>query len=153
MEMIAKDIENLILDCNNDIGEKNIGINYLEKLKYLLIDKIKIKNINFPSDLKSSLDAKIEKKFGNNYLIINIKNNNDPLTKIKNIIKNDYLTIVLQGFITLDIHSPQKKNYIKLFQNNGIVLTQGTQISQNFSKNTILLDILNIKNDFNIEVQ
>ena len=40
MESFFKEIDNLIIASNKEINEKILGINYLEKLKFSLIEQI-----------------------------------------------------------------------------------------------------------------
>ena len=40
MENFFKEIDNFIIESNKEINEKILGINYLEKLKFSLIEKI-----------------------------------------------------------------------------------------------------------------
>ena len=41
MEHLIVEIDNIISNCNNKINDKIIGVNYLEKLKFFLIDSLK----------------------------------------------------------------------------------------------------------------
>ena len=41
MKKYFDEINNILSDCNNQINENIVGLNYLEKLKYLLIEKIR----------------------------------------------------------------------------------------------------------------
>ena len=41
MEQLILEIDSVISNCNNKINDKIIGVNYLEKLKFLLIDSLK----------------------------------------------------------------------------------------------------------------
>ena len=40
MENFFKEIDKSIIQCNKEINDKILGINYLEKLKFSLIEKI-----------------------------------------------------------------------------------------------------------------
>ena len=54
MENFFKEIDNFIIESNKEISEKILGINYLEKLKFSLIEKIKGLNINSYEDIQIS---------------------------------------------------------------------------------------------------
>ena len=47
MSVLIKEISNIITSNNNTINENIVGINYLEKLKYLLIDNLKNRKYRF----------------------------------------------------------------------------------------------------------
>ena len=99
-----QDIDNIVSDCINQINDKILGINYLEKLKYLLIDKLKTLNLSNEKNIKNFKQKEIKKIFGGNNLLIKFIFNKESLSKIKTITTNDYLCIVLFGFKSLEIH-------------------------------------------------
>ena len=70
MEDFIKDFDNIISASNNQINDKILGINYLEKLKYLLIDKLKTLNISNEKNFKNFEKKEIKRKFGVNDLLI-----------------------------------------------------------------------------------
>ena len=41
MEHLIVEIDSIISNCNKKINDKIIGVNYLEKLKFFLIDSLK----------------------------------------------------------------------------------------------------------------
>ena len=150
MEDFIQDFDNIISVSNNQINDKILGINYLEKLKYLLIDKLKILNLSNEKNIKNFEQKEIKRKFGVNNLLIKFIFNKESLSKMKTITTNDYLCIVLFGFKSLEIHENldfKKSQSLNLFPKTGIVISKDTLISESISKDTILLDIFNIKND------
>ena len=150
MENLIQDFNDIISASNNQINDKILGINYLEKLKYLLIDKLKILNISNEKSFRNFEQKEIKRKFGVKDLLIKFIFNTQSLSKIKTITPNDYLSIVLFGFKSLEIHRNldfKKSQSLNLFPKTGIVISKDTLISESISKDTILLDIFNIKND------
>ena len=146
MENFMQDIDNIISESNNQINDKVLGVNYLEKLKYLLIDSLK--NIKIPSfnEIKSNA---ILKTHGANNLKINIENYSSSLSKIKNKISSDYLCIVLQGTKSIEFHDILNSKYtnkLNIFPFTGVVLSNNTIISESISNDTILMDIFNFRN-------
>ena len=63
MENLIKDIQNIITESNNQINDKILGVNYLERLKYLLIDKLK----NFKINSKENIESLQNKEIKNQY--------------------------------------------------------------------------------------
>ena len=146
MSDLFKEIENIISDCNNNIESNILGINYLEKLKYFLIDKIKEFETIDINIIQKSNNQEIRKKFNQNNLIISIFSNLDPLLKIKQNVENDILCIVIEGYKSLkifkDINSKDAHS-INLFSKMGIVLSKNMIISQSIGKKSFILYIEN----------
>ena len=140
-----QDIDTIISESNNQINDKILGVNYLEKLKYLLIDSLKNIKISSFNEIKSN---EILKTYGANNLKIKIENYSSSLSKIKNKISSDYLCIVLQGtkFIEFnDILNSKYSNKLTIFPFTGVVLSNNTIISESISNETVLLDIFNLR--------
>ena len=151
METLIQNIDSIIIECNKRINENILGINYLEKLKYYLIDSLKLHKI---SSFEECKNTEITKIYGKNHLLISIENFSDSLSKIKNVISNDYLCIVLIGGKFLEIYSNSKhkiSNNLNLFPFTGIVLSQNTVVNESISKETILLNIYHINEKTDIE--
>jgi len=154
MQDLTKYIDNIVYESSTQINDKVLGVNFLEKLKYLLIDKIKLFNKNFIKNIENYQNNKTAKKYGENYLLIKVKTNSDSVSTIKNIVSNDYLSIVVHGSKSLKIYensSSKKSFFLNCVTNTGIVISKDTVISESISKNTILLDIINIKDNINVE--
>lgn len=154
MEDLIQDIHNIISESNNQINDKILGVNYLEKLKYLLIDKLKTFKITSIKNIENLQNKELKISFNQNNLLIKFENYSNPISRIKNTIQNDYLCIVLNGSKSIKIHenlhSTQSQS-VNLFSNSGIVLSKTTVISESISKQTILINIFNIKHDRDIE--
>ena len=88
MNVLIKEINDIIEKNNSKINENIVGIIYLEKLKYLVIDNLKDGQDKFTlDDLVAALEKKnnqsIEFKFKNQSLFLSINLYNNPLSKIK----------------------------------------------------------------------
>ena len=87
MNVLIKEINDIIEKNNSTINENIIGLNYLEKLKYLVIDNLKDGQDKFTlDDLVATLEKKnnqsIEFKFKNQSLFLSINLYNNSLSKI-----------------------------------------------------------------------
>ena len=145
MENFMQDIDSIISESNNQINDKILGINYLEKLKYLLIDSLKNLKISSFDQIKSN---EILKTYGENILKIRIENYSSSLSKVENKISSDYLCIVLQGTKSIEFHDILNfkfSNKLNIFPYTGIVISNNTIISEYISNETVLLDIFNFK--------
>ena len=154
MEDLIQYIHNIISESNNQINDKILGVNYLEKLKYLLIDKLKTFKITSIKDIENLQNEEIRITHSQNNLLIKFESNSNPLSKIKNIIHDDCLSIILNGSKSIRIHEnldSSESQPINLFPNTGIVLSKATVISESISKETILINIFNIRGDIDIE--
>ena len=153
MENLLQDIDNIISLCNKQINEKVQGINYFESLKYLLINKLKEKNLNL--DFSNNISSKsISHSHGCNNFKFQLEYNKQSISKIKNTLNNINLSIVLSGKKSIQLFENKdsdKSIHINLHKFMGVVLPENTIISENLSKNTIILDILSIKSNSDIE--
>ena len=88
MNDLIKEVNDIIETNNSEINENIVGVNYLEKLKYLVIDKLKDDKDKFTlDDLVASLTEKnnqsIKFNFKNRSLFLSINLYKNPLSKIK----------------------------------------------------------------------
>ena len=102
MNVLIKEINDIIEKNNSKINENIVGLNYLEKLKYLVIDNLKDGQDRFTlGDLVAALEKKnnqsIEFKFKNRSLFLSINLYKNPLSKIKLCYDNDTLSVVIKG--------------------------------------------------------
>ena len=159
MNDLIKKINDIIEKNNSEINENIVGINYLEKLKYLVIDKLKDgQNIFALDDLVAVLTEKnnqsIKFKFKNRSLILSINLYKNPLSKIKLCYDNDTLSVVINGVkkISLfDLHNKKRKVSLSIFKNMGIVLSENTITSEKIAAGSIIMDIISEKKAMNIE--
>ena len=144
-----QDIDTIISDCNDQINDKIFGINYLEKLKYLLIDRMKNYEI---ISIDNLVNIEISKKFSENQLLINFENYPNSISKIKTDVSHDYLCIVLRGNKVLKVFNNIDSitcNELVISKNTGIVLTKKTIIDELIAKNTLLMNVYYINNSEN----
>ena len=149
-------IDGIISDCNNKINDKIFGVNYLEKLKFFLIDSLKENDFSSFNNISNENVTDFNKTYGENNLVITIQQYQESLTKIKNECINDLLSVVLKGFISLDIYQNKKENElcsISLFPKMGIVLSKNTFISEKITKDSLILKIVNIRDTSNINIE
>ena len=156
MEHLILEIDNIISNCNNKINDKIIGVNYLEKLKFFLIDSLKENDFSSFDNISNETYTELNKTYGENNLVITIQQYQESLSKINNECINDLLNVVLQGFISLDIYQNHKENELyslSLFPKTGIVLSKNTFISEKIIKDSLILKIVNIRDTSNINIE
>ena len=70
MEHLIVEIDSIISNCNNKINDKIIGVNYLEKLKFFLIDSLKENDFSSFDNISNETYTELNKKYGENNLLI-----------------------------------------------------------------------------------
>ena len=159
MNDLIKKIDYIIEINNSKINENIVGINYLEKLKYLVIDNLKNgQDKLILDDLVTTLEKKnnqsIKFKFKNRPLFLSINLYKNPLSKIKLCCNNDTLSIVINGvkkILLFDLYDKKKKISLPIFKNMGIVLSENTITSEKIEASSIIMDIVSEKKAMNIE--
>ena len=159
MNVLIKEINDIIENNNSKINENIVGINYLEKLKYLVIDNLKNRQDKFTLDnlavaLKKKNNQSIKFKFKNRLLFLSINLYKNPLSKIKLCYDNDTVSVVINGVkkISLfDLYDKKKKVSLSIFKNMGIVLSENTITSEKIAAGSIIMDIVSKKKAMNIE--
>ena len=159
MNVLIKEINDIIEKNNSKINENIVGINYLEKLKYLVIDNLKDGQDKFTLDglveaLKKKNNQSIKFKFKNRSLFLSINLYKNPLSKIKLCYNNDTLSVVINGVkkISLfDLYDKKKKVSLSIFKNMGLVLSENTITSEKIAAGSIIMDIVSEKKAMNIE--
>ena len=160
MNTFIQKIEDIILENNNVINKNIIGINYLEKLKYLVINNLKDKQDksaidNLVADLKKKNNQSIKFEFKNQTLMLSINLYKDSLSKIKSFYSNDTLSIVINGIKVIsifDLHVKRKKISLFISKNMGLVLSENTTTSEKITASSIILDIVSEKKAINVEI-
>ena len=152
MNNLMQDFDNIILDITEGISDQLMGVGYLEKIKYPIIDKFK--SIDFEK-IELKKDYKFSYKNQNNNISVEMINNLDSASKIKNVVQDDYLSIVLKGSKTIQIYENMESSNcatLNLYSNLGIVFCKDTIISEMISRDCILLDLYNTKLNNDIEI-
>ncbi len=148
MESFFEEIDKLIIASNKQINEKILGINYLEKLKFSLIEKIIELNIKSYEDIKNFHEVK---EYNNIKLGIKFNNYNEALSRLKSNLPNDNLCIILRGLKTFKIKNNQESKNFTLFPNMGITLPSKTIINESIAKQSSIIDIFNLNDNLGIE--
>ncbi len=159
MNDLIKKIDYIIEINNSKINENIVGINYLEKLKYLVIDNLKDGQDKFtPDDLVAAFKKKnnqsIKFIFKNRSLSLSINLYKNPLSKIKLCYDNDTLSVVINGVkeISLfDLYDKKRKVSLSIFKNMGLVLSENTITSEKIAAGSVIMDIISEKKVVNIE--
>jgi hypothetical protein len=159
MNDLIKEINDIIEKNNSKINENIVGINYLEKLKYLVIDNLKDGQDKFtPDDLVAAFKKKnnqsIKFIFKNRSLSLSINLYKNPLSKIKLCYDNDTLSVVINGVkeISLfDLYDKKRKVSLSIFKNMGLVLSENTITSEKIAAGSVIMDIISEKKVVNIE--
>ena len=148
MDSFFKEIDKFITASNKQINEKILGINYLEKLKFSLIEKIIDLNIKSYEDIKNFQEIK---EYNNIKLSIKFNNYNEALSRLKSNLPNDNLCIILRGLKTFKIKNNQESKNFTLFPNMGITLPSKTIINESIAKQSSIIDIFNLNENVGIE--
>ena len=157
MSVLIKEINNII--NNNIINENIVGTNYLEKLKYLVINNLKDSQNkssinNLVDELKKKNNQSIKSEFKSQSLKLSINWYKDSLSKIKSCYNNDVLFIVISGIkmISLfDLHDNKKKVSLPILKNMGLFLSKNTIANENITAGSIILDIISEKKAMKVE--
>ena len=149
MDSFEEFLDNLLIEINNSIDEKIVGTNYLENIKFQLIEKLSVLEKNIVEGFIFELSAKklFSKKHDFNTRSINYSINyiENSISQIKHIIENDTLYIVLNGvkiISVFDSKKPIKSIIINMTKNMGVVLSQNTIINENINKKSTILTII-----------
>ena len=148
MESFFKEIDKIIIASNKEIKEKIVGINYLEKLKFSLIEKIMDLNIKSYEEIKNFQEIK---EYNNIKLSITLNHYNEALSKLKNPIPNDNLCIILRGLKTFTITNNKESKDFTLYQNMGITLPSKTNVNESIAKQSTIIDIFSLNENLGIE--
>ena len=151
MNQLMENIDKSISMHCEQIGKKASIINFLDSLKFILVDEIK--KIEIPSYSEND-GQEFNKNFGDNDLSVICKYYSDQLSKIKSPITKDYLSIVVSGQKSIRVFDNQSatiSSSLNLFKNMGLVLPKNTIISELISKETFIIDV--ISNNKNIDIE
>lgn len=140
-------IDNIISNCINQIDAKIKGVNFLEKLKYSIIDEFK--SFNFLDFSKTNaLSHKINNE--NKTFMVEITKFNENFSKIKKILENEKLYITLNGskkIIIKDKVDSLKSNEVFLPRLTGLVLAKNCTFDEVIIKDSIILSISLVENN------
>lgn len=140
------DLSNLInvtiKDEISNINHKIKGIVFLEILKYKIIESFKEKLViksNNKNDLMQNIVIDDEFRKVETKLIFN----ETPITYLNSKINKDMLVICLRESLSINIENPNNKKNLnfKCSDYSGVVIPKDCNISINFDKNSIILEI------------
>ena len=141
MEILVKNIFDIIIIEINTINNKVKGLNFLEILKIRAIEKL----LPLINQQKSIFDQNfdIEKELEKN-IFISIKYFTKPFSISKKIIEFDSLFISFNENSNFDIYQDEKKySSISLYKNNGVSLPSSSVVTCRYNKNVLLLEVQN----------
>tara|TARA_B100001245_G_scaffold223648_1_gene196813 strand:- start:323 stop:778 length:456 start_codon:yes stop_codon:yes gene_type:complete len=148
--MVTFDItlDELLIEINQSINEKIIGTNFLELLKFELIEKFKVLEKNDLNSLKlmPTDGAVLEKEIdlNNRKIKYKVEYFDKSISKIKEKIDNNYLWLILEGLKSITIYDfnyEDKSIFSNLSKNMGIVLSLNTVITSRIAEKSIILSI------------
>ena len=153
MDIILKVIVAIIKEETKNINKKIYGTTFLEILKEKILnrqDQIFLNNIQMQNsniDLKENINID-EKKF---FFKLSFFQNPKSLIKFK--LNKNFLLIVFNELIRIDIFNQNNQKYINVSLKPfmGITLSKGTVCNLNFPKNSLILQLETDDIDFDIE--
>jgi len=157
MDTLNKKIQDIVINNSKLINNNIIGINFLDRLKYLLIENNDLFEDLLFQDLKEKgEDSEIKNQFDidNGSFLSSLNFYSKSVSKINNSLKIDTFFLIINGLNNLEIFdtiNKKKSTFLNLSPKMGIVLTENTVISQKIAKGTIILEIAAIKKSLNVE--
>ena len=145
MNDFSKQLENVIIDQVNFLNKKIKGINFLELLKFNLIENIKplLKNNAFDQTKEFIYKFNIDNE---NFLIeAKIIFIDKPSSILKKVLIKDTLLISLKEVIKIDVFNTEKSKEIDSFTIlplMGVCLSEKTIVNLKFLKNCFYLEII-----------
>jgi len=155
MQEISKQIENVVIEQVNLLNKKIKGINFLELLKFNIIEKIKPLLENYTFDHTKDFVNKIKINNDNTLIEIKIIFIDKPSSILKKVLLKDTLLISLKEVIQIDVIDNEKRKEIKSFSIlplMGVCLSEKTHINLNFLKNCFYLEVKCEDNVKNIDI-
>ena len=145
MEILVKNISDIIVSEVNSVNDTVRGLNYLEILKVNIIEKCLPLIIKQKFSLEKNLD--FEKNIDKD-LFISIKYFSSSLSISKKNIDYDSLFVSFNESTNFDIYKDEKKyTSILLHKNNGISVPRNSIVNLNYNKYVLLLELQNKNTD------
>ena len=144
MEKITKDISEIIAGEIKTINDKVRGLNFLELLKAGIIEKLLelVNKQKFPLD--QLIEYQNEIKEDSRHINISISYFLNSMFISKKKIDNDSLFISLNELSNFDIFRDNKEfTSLVLYKNTGLSLPKDTVLNAKYSKNLLLVEIIN----------
>ena len=144
MEKITKDISEIVADEIKTINDKVRGLNFLEHLKAVIIEKLLelVNRQKFPLD--QLIEYQNEIKEDSRHINISISYFLNSMSISKKKIDNDSLFISLNELSNFDVFKDNKEfTSLVLYKNTGLSLPKDTVLNAKYSKNLLLIEITN----------
>ena len=144
MDTLIKDINDIVITEANAINHKIQGLNFLEILKFSLLEKIVplLKDNKSLAKITSNLSE--EFKSDNRFINILINYYKQPFSFSKKIIQEDSLFISFNETSNIDIYEDNKNfTSVVIYKNTGISLPKETLINSKFNQNVLILEVRN----------
>ena len=148
MEILAKDISQIIITEVKNINDKVKGLNFLELLKANILESLSelVNKQIFSLDNILNYENEINQDSRNIKISINYFKNSSVETK--KTISNDSLLVSFNETTNLDIYANEKNcTSISLYKNTGISLPKDTVINSQYNKNLLLIEIINFEKE------
>ena len=153
MDIILKEIVEIIKEETENINKKIYGTTFLEILKEKILnsqDQINLKNLQMQNsnvDLEQVINV-LDKKF-----IFKLFFYKNPKSLLKFKLNKNILFIVFKEFVKIDILNRNTQKYINfnLKPMMGVTLSKGTVCNLNFPKNSLIMQLESDDVDYDIE--
>ena len=147
MEKLTKDISEIIISEIKTINKNVKGLNFLEFLKAGIIEKLLQLSNRQKFPLDQLIDYHNEIKEDSRDIKISIKYFLNSISISKKKTDNDSLFISLNELSNFDIFKDKKDfTSLVLYKNTGLSLPKDTVLNAKYSKNLLLVEIIN--NDY-----
>ncbi len=153
MDIILKEIVEIIKEESEIINKKIYGTTFLEILKEKILnrkDQINLKNLQMQnSNVALAEDINVLEK----NLIFKLSFFKNPKSKLKLKLNKNLLLIVFKELVKIDILNLNTQKYINvsLKPMMGVTLSKGTVCNLNFPKNSLIMQLESDDVDFDIE--
>ena len=140
-------IDNIISNCINKIDNKIKGVNFLETLKYSIINELKSYT---PPDFTNTNNYEYKLNNEKNFIVLEVIKFDENFSTIKKISQTENLCITLLGLKKITVKDKIDSQYsseLHLPKLTGLVLAKNIIFDELIIKDTILLNIHLIDND------
>ena len=153
MDIILKEIVEIIKEETENINKKIYGTTFLEILKEKILnrqDQINLKNLQIQNS-NVALDEVINVLEKNLIFKLSFYKNPKSILKLK--LNKNLLLIVFKELVKIDILNRNTQKYINISLKPmmGVTLSKGTVCNLNFPKNSLIMQLESDDVDFDIE--
>ena len=153
MDIILKEIVEIIKEETENINKKIYGTTFLEILKEKILnrqDQILLKNLQVQN---SNIELEQNINILDKNLFFKLSFYQTPKSKLKFKLDKNFLLIILKEIVKIDIldQNTQKYMNVSLKPFMGVTLSKGTVCNLNFPKNSLIMQLESDDVDFDIE--